>query len=224
MSIYKGEDMIAGPTQQKFVRKPAWSRAASVTVAQLNAGYTAPADGILVGYVYTTQQATPTKVMVNGVAISIVYGSASDVSAGSFQIQINQGDSVTVERSVIASNVDISFVPFEDSVIGDPITITPEYIRNQNISSDFESVTPGTTEGTALTFPYDGYGYVRWSSNTTRQFHIKRGLETIDFGTSTAPQFGETIGFTFKKGDKLYSDTGYAWFKVSYYKLRDYGV
>lgn len=130
MSIYKGEDMIAGPTQQKFVRKPAWSRAIAVTVAQLNAGYTAPADGLLVGYVYTTQQATPTKIMVNGVAITIVYGSASDVSAGSFQTQVNQGDSVTVERSVTASNVTISFIPFEDSIIGDPITITPEYIRN----------------------------------------------------------------------------------------------
>lgn len=164
MSVYKGDKVVAGGSVDTyFVRKPAWSQAETVTIAQLNAGYTIPADGMLVGYVYTTQQGTPTKIMVNGVAIAIVYGASSDVSAGNFQTQVNQGDSVTVERNVTANSVAVSFVPFEDSTIAEPEVVTPELIRNMN-SPDYTRGQAITLANTSASFTADKAYWVTYTN------------------------------------------------------------
>ena len=126
MSIYKGEDMIAGPTQQKFVRKPAWSRAVAVATLDTT-GYTAPADGILIGSGGSGNGANGGRfIYINGTKFS-EYGCSAGAVIWPIWIQLNQGDVVTTNAVQWG---DFKFVPFEDSIIGDPITITPEYIRN----------------------------------------------------------------------------------------------
>ena len=125
MSIYKGEDMIAGPTQQKFVRKPAWSRAVAVTTLDTT-GYTAPADGILIGSGGGSGGNGGRAIYINGTKFS-EYGCTTGAVIWPVWVQLNQGDVVTTSAGQWG---DFKFVPFEDSIIGDPITITPEYIRN----------------------------------------------------------------------------------------------
>lgn len=131
MSIYKGEDMIAGPTQQKFVRKPAWSRAINIESLQIQTGYTAPADGLIVGTLVPAVANTRPRLRVNGVVVCMGHNSASWASNICVQVPISAGEIAAVDNNAIVNQAgDFSFVPFEDSIIGDPITITPEYIRN----------------------------------------------------------------------------------------------
>ena len=113
-------------------RKPAWSQAVAVTVAQLQAGYTAPADGIIVGYIHTATASSLKAISVNGVAVAVAYGTSADINIGQFQVQINAEDVVTYPAGTVNS-ASINFVPFEDSIVGDPVTITPELIRNMNM-------------------------------------------------------------------------------------------
>lgn len=91
---------------------PDWSQAEAVTVAQLQAGYTAPANGMLVGYMHTTNSSTLKAVSVNNIAVAVTYGIAADVSIAQFQVTVCEGDIITYPAGTVNSS-SINFVPFK---------------------------------------------------------------------------------------------------------------
>ena len=189
MSIYKGEDMIAGPTQQKFVRKPAWSRAVNIAISSLLSGssYTAPADGIVV--VSATPATNANNVIyyayVNGVKISAAYHFYSNAFWTNAQIQVNAGDVVTTDLPTAYVESFASFIPFEDSIIVEPITITPEYIRNLHDPdwSQAESITAAQiNSGWTATKRGIITGYIRPSSGSNTSRLLKVNNVTVTRG------------------------------------------
>ncbi len=102
-----------------------------------------------------------------------------------------------------------------------------EYIRNQNILSDYEDITLPTTAATAMTMPYDGV-YILANYGVSNVHHIYLNGIEISAGTTGNNTTGASTSSTilFKKGDTMYrlnTYTGSTFAEhVAYYKLRDY--
>ena len=103
-----------------------------------------------------------------------------------------------------------------------------EYIRNQNVLSDYEDITLPTTAGTAMTMPYDGvYILANYGVSTIHHIYLN-GIE-ISVGITGNNTTGASTSSTilFKKGDTMYrlntyTDSTSFVEHVAYYKLRDY--
>ena len=89
-----------------------------------------------------------------------------------------------------------------------------EYIRNQNVLSDIETVT------LPMTAPYDGELVAVGSNGGYVTFSINGAQYTVGSVTGMT----NTSGFSIKKGDNLQLSAliGTAEFTARYYKLRDY--
>ena len=102
-----------------------------------------------------------------------------------------------------------------------------EYIRNQNILSDYEDITLPTTAATAITMPYDGV-YILANYGVLNIHHIYLNGIEISAGTTGNNTTGASTSSTilFKKGDTMYRLNTYTDSTfvehVAYYKLRDY--
>ena len=102
-----------------------------------------------------------------------------------------------------------------------------EYIRNQNILSDYEDITLPTTATTAITMPYDGV-YILANYGVINIHHIYLNGIEISAGTTGNNTTGASTSSTilFKKGDTMYRSHTYTDSTfvehVAYYKLRDY--
>jgi len=103
-----------------------------------------------------------------------------------------------------------------------------EYIRNQNVLSDYESITLPTTAATAMTMPYDGV-YILANYGVSFVHDIYLNGNKISVGITGNESTGASTSSTilFKKGDTMYrSLSSYAQSSLSehvaYYKLRDY--
>lgn len=90
-----------------------------------------------------------------------------------------------------------------------------EYIRNQNVLSDEETV----SFATETMMGYDGVVYASWSLNTGVVAYFKLNGVTYPQGTTNTGHISCAIPF--KKGDTL-QITNATTTKVAYYKLRDY--
>ena len=123
MSIYKGEKLVAGGSiDTHFVRKPVWSRAVSISAADLVAGYTAPSDGIVVGAVHNTSLEDYYATINDVNRILIIsrptinnYTIARPIS---ISIPLNRGDTLGCTAPSAADIIispSLVFVPFEDS-------------------------------------------------------------------------------------------------------------
>lgn len=132
MSIYKGNKLVAGGSADTyFVRKPAWDQAVIVSVASLLTGYKAPADGMIVGLLFTNgNTSTGVSINVNGVEIARNKAKDSDRILN-VQCLVNKDNVITItgDDTTTTSSV-IRFVPFEDSTVSDVEVVTPELIRN----------------------------------------------------------------------------------------------
>ena len=134
MSIYKGNKLVAGGSiDTHFVRNPAWDQAVAVSVASILTGYKAPADGMIVGILFTNgNTSTGTSVVVNGVEVARNKSKDSDRILN-VQCTVNKDDVIAIASD--ASSTDsitstIRFVPFEYSAVSEVEAVSPELIRN----------------------------------------------------------------------------------------------
>lgn len=121
-----------GESEVVIKQEPDWENAVAITATQINAGYTAPADGMIVGYLICSDTSTGYhKVTVNGVVISNAYysDSASDYSFSSIDVTVKKGD---VFKSInIRSSIDCSFVPFK--TVAEPLTLPVNVMNNPSL-------------------------------------------------------------------------------------------
>ena len=94
--------------------------------------------------------------------------------------------------------------------------LTAEYVRNQNILSDYEAVS------FPITAQYDG----ELIANTTLNSGIKLSVNGVEIGWAVyvaAASTGNSVTITIKKGDVIASTEGsYKSAYARWYKLRDY--
>lgn len=133
MSVYKGENVIAGGSVDTyFVRKPAWSQAVAVSQSDFSPnGYTIPADGIIFGAFYCSTAVKWANVTINDIKAGSAYSNPQTVgqgAGGTLSSIVTAGDVVKIDSYVTAFNG--TFVPFEDSIVTEPEVVTPELIRN----------------------------------------------------------------------------------------------
>ena len=151
LSLSQSEiDEIA--TELLEAMQPDWQNAVQITVAQINAGYTAPADGMIVGYNYATMNnsSIPT---INGIVLARSDYTSGNVSFTNIQCQVKAGD-VFQAHEINTGACIYHFVPFKTS---NPVSLRPldphkidTAILNHwdDITSDFS--TAGSTAGFVL--------------------------------------------------------------------------
>ena len=138
-----------GEAEVVIKQEPDWENAVAITAAQINAGYTAPADGMIVGYMICADSSDTSfqKVTINGVTISCAYysPSSSDHSFASISVVVKKGD--VFKSTNIGSNNSCSFVPFK--TVAEPLTLPVNVMNNPSL--------PDYSRAVALTisqFPY----------------------------------------------------------------------
>lgn len=195
MSIYKGNKLVAGGSiDTHFVRKPAWDQAVVISVADLTAGYKAPADGMIVGLLFTNENtSTGVSIRVNGVEIARNKAKDSDRILN-VQCIVNKDNVITItgdDAGITKTSAVIRFVPFEDSTVSDVEVVTPELIRNliRNLQSPDWSkavklnVTDLYSEG--YNVPSNGIIVGYFVSNPAASAYIK--INNITVARSTLP-------------------------------------
>lgn len=201
---------VTGGQVSDVRRRPAWNRAVNVT----SLPYAAPCDGMIVGF---SGYGSITTFSINGVTISRGID-GSDYNQ--IQCIVSKGD---ILNGTYGTTM-LSFVPFEDSTISDPITITPEYIRNQNVLSDVEAVS--MTNNTDYTCPYAGEMYFEVTGNGGLQI-IVNGVQVQRVYCLQSTADGNA-SITVNKGDIVKYVSGSSisleYTKARWYKLRDYGA
>lgn len=224
MSIYKGNKLVAGGSvDTHFVRRPAWDQAVAISVSDLTAGYKAPADGMIVGACYDSVGGENYYLTLNGTYLMPLLSIANTNIARplTLSLTVNKGDivSCTAPSANIVVLPSVKFVPFEDSTVSDVEVVTPEYIRNQNILSDWEDITISTSSSSPTVMPYDGFIYSFTSHN------VELYINTTPFIISnhnTISGNGACM-IAVRKGDRVYINSdSESTERVAYYKLRDY--
>ena len=196
-----------------FVRRPAWNQAVEVSVADLTAGYKAPADGMIIGAFYNPKTGNTYYLTLNGTNIMPLMSLASNSITRplTLSLTVNKGDIIgcTAPSANIIVLPSIKFVPFEGSVE----VVTPEYIRNQNILSDYEAVT------LPLTAQYDGELVI----NCPADEGINIKINGVAWAVYISGPAGHSVTLTLKKGDIVKVTKGtYKNAHARWYKLRDY--
>ena len=131
MSVYKGEKLVAGRSVNTYLtRRPAWNQAILLSVEALTGGYKAPADGMIVGVLFTNgNTSTGVSVNVNGVEVARNKAKDSDRILN-VQCLVGKDDAITTTGDESPTGSTIKFVPFEDSTVSGVEVETAEYIRN----------------------------------------------------------------------------------------------
>ena len=119
MSIYKGNKLIAGVPNKPD--RPDWAKAVLLDHRGrlYSNGYTAPSNGIIVGWFRFTNHIAVLDLQVNGITVarsSMINNSVN--SEGNVQCPVNKGESIKLEctQGVIHySNIDAAlyFVPYK---------------------------------------------------------------------------------------------------------------
>lgn len=205
MSIRKGDNVIAGASVG-FIGKPAWSQAVEITAAQFNAGYTAPADGMIVGFATMGFGDKVAFIYINNTKVSLsrrATGGNLDVRTADIQCIVNKGDVLTASFSYAdTSESSLSFVPFEYSGVSDINVITPEYIRNLH-DPDWANAVPVTSAQLAAGYTAPSRGMlVGWGNPAVgRGCYITLNNIVIG-GFNTAGVF-TTISIPTNRGDVI---------------------
>lgn len=181
MSLSQSEiDEIA--TELLEAMQPDWQNAIAITAAQINAGYTVPADGMIVGYSYPNVNTT-SKPTINGIVVARSDRTSSSVSFTNIQCQVNKGD-VFKASNIYSSEAFYTFIPFKTS---NPVSLRPldphkidAAILNHwdDITSDF------STAGSSAGFVLDRIVYNPILRKLRVNFHI-----TNSFAASTTKHF-----------------------------------
>lgn len=88
--------------------RPDWANAVSITAAQLNAGYTAPSDGMFVGR-WVNSSSAGAEMTINNVAVGV----ASNNTSGMLQCPVSSGD--VIKNGGTTGTSGISFVPWKQA-------------------------------------------------------------------------------------------------------------
>lgn len=179
LSLSQSEiDEIA--TELLEAMQPDWQNAIAITAAQINAGYTAPENGMIVGYLICADTSPGYhSVTVNGVVISNAYysNSASDYSFSSIDVVVKKGD--VFKSTNIRNSISCSFVPFKTM---NPVSLRPldphkidTAILNHwdDITSDF------STAGSAAGFVLDRAIYNPILRKLRVNFHITNSFAAL---------------------------------------------
>ena len=163
MSIYKGEKLVAGGSvDTHFVRKPAWDQSVAVSIASLLTGYKAPADGMIVGILFTNgNTSTGVSITVNGVEIARTKAKDSD-RIMNVQCLVSKDNVITIiGDDTTTTTTTIRFIPFEDSTVseGNVEVVTPELIRNLH-DPDWSQAVSITAKQLAAGYTTPGRGIV----------------------------------------------------------------
>lgn len=223
------EGNITNGTQRRTI---AWSLAQSISLSQITTGYTAPAAGMIVGWV-DPSDSNVFSLSINGVSVTKGYrNSISVASYVTVQVVVNKDDIALLSNVTATYNINLSFVPFEDSTVQNVFVVTPEYIRQQNVLSDWENITPTGSNPYTYTAPYDGimaFDNHQWTSTNNLGYVLVNGVGCNNFGQieggTNVQQHFASMSVTVKKGDVVtttVNPTGWD-FKARWYKLRDYG-
>ena len=163
MSIYKGEKLVAGGSvDTHFVRKPAWDQSVAVSIASLLTGYKAPADGMIVGILFTNgNTSTGVSITVNGVEIARTKAKDSD-RIMNVQCIVSKDNVITIiGDDTTTTTTTIRFIPFEDSTVSESNVevVTPELIRNLH-DPDWSQAVSITAKQLAAGYTTPGRGIV----------------------------------------------------------------
>ena len=223
MSIYKGNKLVAGGSvDTHFVRRPSWNQSVEISAADLTAGYKAPADGMIVGALYNSEDNRHDYLTLNGTNLMTLLSKVSTCAKPlSLSLTVNQGDIIgcTAPSGSIIGSPSIKFVPFEDSTVSDIEVVTPEYIRNQNILSDWEDITISTSSSSPTVMPYDGFIY----SHTGHTAVLYINTTPFTMASHDNVSGNSACMVAVRKGDKVYINRSRNSIeRVAYYKLRDY--
>lgn len=153
-----------GESEVVIKQEPDWENAVQLTTAQINAGYTVPADGLIVGNV-RPGAVGDLYIKVNSVTVGKAVESSSPSYVDRLNVQciVNKGDVLTVTTNVNAQTV-VSFVPFK--TVAEPLTLPVNVMNNPSL--------PDYSRAVALTisqFPYTApsNGVVMMSVNSSSQ-------------------------------------------------------
>lgn len=95
------------------LHKPDWAKAVAISIEALTGGYKAPADGMIVGILYTHgTTSTGVSVNVNGVEVARNKAKDSDHILN-VQCPVGKGDVITISDEPSQMNSAISFVPWK---------------------------------------------------------------------------------------------------------------
>lgn len=184
MSVYKGEKLVAGRSVNTYLaRRPAWSKAVSISAADLVAGYTAPSDGMIVGILFTDgNTSTGVSVKVNGVEVARNKAKDSDRILN-VQCPVGKDDVITTTGDESPTGSTIHFVPFEDSTVSesDVEVVTSELIRNLHDPDWSQAVSITATQLVeGYTVPKRGIivGSI-WSSRYTNAYNLSIEINNV---------------------------------------------
>ena len=124
-----------------------------------------------------------------------------------------------------ASNIPDGAIVFTKSDHDDVIDQMKEYIRNQNVLSDFEDITISTDANNPTVMRYDGFiAVANMSNGDAYRFIYVNNIEVdVNYHVNTNARSADWLPVS--KGDNVYmiSHGGYiAWIRGRFYKLRDY--
>lgn len=108
-----------------------WENAVQLTTAQINAGYTVPDDGLIVGNV-RPGAVGDLYIKVNGVTVGKAVESSSPSYVDRLNVQciVNKGDVLTVTTNVNVQTI-VSFVPFK--TVAEPLTLPVNVMNNPSL-------------------------------------------------------------------------------------------
>ena len=122
-----------GESEVVIKQQPDWDNAEAITADQINVGYTAPADGMIVGYLVCVESSSSyNNVTVNGVVISNAYfyrENTSDYSFSSIDVVVKKGD--VFKSTNIRNSISCSFVPFK--TVAEPLTLPVNVMNNPSL-------------------------------------------------------------------------------------------
>ena len=119
MSIYKGEKLISGSTSA--YPKPDWTKAVQLDHEAVYVdGYSAPSNGMIIGWFRFTNRIAILNLTVNSITIARATSiNSSTNSEGNVQCPVNKGDYIKLENpqgSIGSDDIDAAlyFVPYKE--------------------------------------------------------------------------------------------------------------
>ena len=184
MSVYKGEKLVAGRSVDTYLaRRPAWNKAIAISVADLTTGYKAPADGMVVGILFTDGNTSAgVSVKVNGVEVARNKAKDSDRILN-VQCPVGKDDVITPTGDESPTGSTIHFVPFEDSTVSESgvEVVTPELIRNLH-DPDWSQAVSITADQLVAGYTVPKRGIIVgsiWSSKYTNAYTVNIEINNV---------------------------------------------
>lgn len=210
------------------------SYSTNVSYSMLTSGYTMLYDGFIeIRMQGSSGQASPVSTLTVNNSTTMQCGNYNDGARRTQSFFFRKGDVLKVANAN-SSSFECKIAYYKKSLIvkakqvSVPFDIA-EYIRNQNILSDWENITLPTTAATAITMQYDGFIYIdahaegegvgAWVNLYVNGKLFRNRADTGAYNINTP-----SLTVPVKKGDVVYLDNSPKVVnkRATFYKLRDY--